>query len=113
MLARRMRATVFAVCSLLVSRSAPAFAQREVVESGRKVVNKVEPMYPDFARRSALKGTVKLEAVVDATGKVKVVKIRGGHPLLAQAAARAVSNWTWEAAPNETREAIEVQFSPQ
>jgi hypothetical protein len=61
----------------------------------------------------ALKGTVRLEAVVATTGKVKVVNIKGGHPLLAQAAARAVSNWKWEASSAETHEVVEVQFSPQ
>jgi TonB family protein len=113
MFASRIRVGVLISCSLLIGLSSPASAQQEPSESGRKVVNKVEPAYPDFARRMSLKGIVRLEAVVAATGKVKVVNIKGGHPLLAQAAARAVSNWKWEAASTETRESVEVQFSPQ
>jgi len=113
MLARRILIGVLALCSLLSSQCTVAFAQQESNEITRKVLSRVEPMYPDFARRMALKGTVKLEAVVATTGKVKVVNIKGGHPLLAQAAARAVSNWKWEASSAETHEVVEVQFSPQ
>lgn len=113
MFVRRTYVAILAFCSLFIGQSIPANAQQEQSASGRKVVNKVEPAYPDFARRMALRGTVKLEAVVAATGKVKVVNIKGGHPLLAQAAARAVSNWKWEAASSETRESVEVQFSPE
>jgi len=43
---------------------------------------------------------------------VKSVEIRGGHPLLAQAAAAAISQWKWEPANHESRETVEVNFVP-
>ena len=94
----------------MVAQSTIACAQQETIEGERKVLNKVEPTYPEFARRISLKGTVKLEAVVASTGKVRAVNIKGGHPLLAQAAVQAVSNWKWETAPSETHENVEVRF---
>jgi TonB family protein len=78
----------------------------------RKVVNKVVPQYPVLALPSRLSGMVRVEALVSASGKVKSVEIRGGHPLLAQAAAAAVSQWKWEPAGSESRETVEVKFLP-
>jgi TonB family protein len=58
-----------------------------------------------------LQGNVKVEAVVAPDGSAKTVAIRGGHPLLAQAAHDAVQKWKWVPAPKETRELIEVKFN--
>jgi TonB family protein len=59
-----------------------------------------------------ISGNVKVEAVVAPNGKVKLVEIKGGHPVLAQAAADAVSRWKWEPADHESREPVEVKFVP-
>jgi membrane protein involved in colicin uptake len=50
--------------------------------------------------------------VVAPDGSAKTVAIKGGHPLLAQAAHDAVQKWKWVAAPKETHELIEVKFNP-
>jgi membrane protein involved in colicin uptake len=55
---------------------------------------------------------VKVEAVVAPDGSAKTVEIKGGHPLLAQAAHDAVQKWKWVPAPKQTRELIEVKFNP-
>ena len=60
-----------------------------------------------------LSGTVKLEVLVQANGGVKSVQIKGGNPLLAQAAQNAVRGWKWEKAEHETTEPVECYFSPQ
>ena len=60
-----------------------------------------------------LQGSVKVEAVVAADGSAKTVAIKGGHPLLAQAAHDAVQKWKWASASKETHELIEVKFNPQ
>jgi len=51
-----------------------------------------------------LQGSVKVEAVVAADGSAKTVAIKGGHPLLAQAAHDAVQKWKWASASKETHE---------
>jgi len=60
-----------------------------------------------------LKGSVKAEALVAPNGTVKVVEIRGGHPVLVRAAQDAIYKWKWAPASHESREPIEVRFDPQ
>lgn len=90
-----------------------SIAQSSQGDSKRKVVTRVVPEYPDMARRMSLRGTVKVEATVNSNGTVKSVDIRGGHPVLAKAAADAVRKWHWETASHDTREPVEVRFDPQ
>ena len=78
----------------------------------RKIVQQSAPAYPPLARSMALQGIVRLEVLVAPEGSVKDVAIRGGHPVLAQAAAIAVRQWRWEPAPRESRETVEVKFAP-
>jgi len=86
--------------------------QSEPSESARKIVNRVTPRYPELARAMSLKGMVKVEAVVAANGTVKSVDTKGGHPILVQAAQNAIRQWKFEPSSHETRETIEIQFSP-
>jgi TonB family protein len=81
-------------------------------EAARKVVSKVSPLYPALAREMRISGNVRVEAVVAPSGKVKSVEVKGGHPVLAQAAADAVSKWKWEPDSRESRELVELKFLP-
>jgi TonB family protein len=81
--------------------------------AARKLVNRTAPAYPSLARNLALDGVVKVDVLVAADGSVKTVDVKGGHPVLAQAAAIAVRSWKWEAAAHESHELVEVKFSPQ
>jgi TonB family protein len=78
----------------------------------RKLLDRVAPAYPTLARSMALEGIVKVEALVAADGTVKSVEIKGGHPVLAQAAQNAVRHWKWEPATHESHEVVELKFSP-
>lgn len=98
--------------TILISTPLPSFAQ-EASQSARKVVTRVNPVYPAVARNLNIRGSVKLDAVVAPNGSVKSVEIKGGHPLLAQAAQNAIREWKFEPAPRETRESIEVKFNPE
>jgi TonB family protein len=88
-------------------------AQQEPSESGRKIVNRVSPQYPEIARTMNLAGSVKAEALVEPNGVVKSVEVKGGHPVLVRAAQDAIYKWKWAPAAHETREAIEVKFNPE
>jgi TonB family protein len=88
-------------------------AQQEPSESGRKIVNRVSPQYPEIARTMNLAGSVKAEALVEPNGVVKSVEVKGGHPVLVRAAQNAIYKWKWAPAAHETREAIEVKFNPE
>lgn len=78
----------------------------------RKVVNRVMPVYPSMARTLNLHGNVKVDAVVAADGTVRAVEVRGGHPILVEAAESAVRKWKFEPAQHESREPVEVIFEP-
>jgi len=86
---------------------------QEVPEGRRKGVNRVIPTYPSLARAMKLVGSVRVEAVVAPDGIVRKVEIKGGHPVLAQAAQDAVQKWKWAPASTESRELIEVKFNPK
>jgi TonB family protein len=89
-----------------------AFAQQEETPT-RKVVNRIVPTYPEMARSMNLKGIVKLDAMVAPNGTVKTVQVRGGHPVLAQAADSAIRKWKWQPATHETLESVEFKFDPR
>jgi TonB family protein len=92
---------------------APSYSPAQEPSSGeRKVLSRVTPQFPALARSMRIAGSVKLEALVEPSGKVKSVEIKGGHPLLAQSAANAVRLWRWEVAARETRELVEIHFDP-
>lgn len=80
--------------------------------AGRKVVSKVTAAYPALAREMRISGNVRVEAVVAPNGTVRFVDVKGGHPVLAQAAVDAVSKWKWEPANRESREPVELKFMP-
>jgi TonB family protein len=81
--------------------------------SDRKVKSKVNPSYPELAKKMSVSGSVKVELTVAPNGSVKSVKVIGGHPLLVDAATDAVKRWKYEAGPDETTEGpIVFNFSP-
>jgi periplasmic protein TonB len=78
-------------------------------EAGRKAVNKVQPAYPDLARKTNVHGTVKVEVVIAPNGTVKTMHPLGGHPLLIQSALEALKKWRYEPGP-ETKTIVEFRF---
>jgi len=81
-------------------------------EKTRPLERSVPPEYPDIAQRMNLAGTVQVQALVRPDGTVKEVKILGGHPLLADAAVRAIMQWKYQPAPKETVEIVKFSFGP-
>lgn len=102
---------VLSISSLLGPVSTAA-AQQITSDNGRKLLKKVDPGYPEMARRVNLAGTVKVYAVVSPDGSVKSVEPVGGSPLLVQASQDAIRKWKFVPAPAESRELIELRFHP-
>ncbi len=94
--------------------SAPAqnSSAQEQLEGKRKIVNRVDPEYPDLARKMQIRGIVKVDVSVAPNGKVKMTRVMGGNPLLAKAAVDAIEKWRWTPALQETQELIELTFYP-
>jgi TonB family protein len=82
-------------------------AQGEMV---RRAKSKVQPVYPDLARKMNITGTVKVEVTVNPNGTVKDAKVVGGHPVLAGAALDAVKKWRFEPAAMESSGVVEFKF---
>ena len=108
-----MRNALIAVVALISSfaPTSSAQSQPESSDSGRKLVRKVEPRYPEIAKRMNLGGTVRVIAVVAPDGNVKKVEPLGGSPLLVQAAQSAITQWKF-APGTESRETVELHFTP-
>jgi TonB family protein len=84
-------------------------AQSEIV---RRAKSKVQPEYPELARKMNITGTVKIEVVVSTNGTVKDAKIVGGHPVLASAALEAIKKWRFEPAAMESSGIVDFKFEP-
>jgi protein TonB len=64
-----------------------------------QLVNRVEPSYPEAARKARMEGVVILEAIITANGNVEDVKVlKSVNPLLDAAATRAVQQWKYRPA---------------
>jgi periplasmic protein TonB len=60
-----------------------------------KLIVRVDPLYPEIARRTRTTGTVELDAVIDEEGNVSALRLVSGHPFLADAAMKAVARWKY------------------
>jgi len=64
-----------------------------------QLTNRVEPSYPEAARKARMEGVVILEAIITASGSVEDVKVlKSVNPLLDSAASRAVQQWRYRPA---------------
>ena len=82
-------------------------------EGKRKAKTKVNPVYPELARRMNISGRVKVEAVISPDGHVKSVRAIGGSPVLVQPCLDAVKEWRFETASEETTQLVEFNFGQQ
>jgi protein TonB len=61
-----------------------------------RIVAKVEPLYPEEARRAGTQGTVLLDTVIAVDGSVKRLQTISGDDTLAESAAEAVRQWKFD-----------------
>ena len=75
----------------------------------RRVKTRVPPVYPEIAKRLHVFGVVKIEAKVDAEGKVRDVKTLSGNHILS--AEDAVRKWKFVTGDGESTVEVDVDFS--
>ena len=95
---------------VLVGAQQPAPQTDEIL---RRAKTRVEPFYPELARKMNITGTVKIEVTVAPNGTVKDARIVGGHPVLASAALDAAKKWRFEPAAAESTGVIDFKFEPR
>ena len=81
-------------------------------QDGRKVLSNPVPAYPEVARRMHLTGTVKVQIVIGADGRIKEKNFIGGHPVLVSAVEETLKNWKYAPASGETSTQLEFNFHP-
>lgn len=79
------------------------------------LTTRVEPEYPDAARRAHVQGMVTLDTLIGADGKVQHVNPVNGNAQLAEAAVTAVRQWRYKpyvlkGKPVPVRTQVNVQF---
>lgn len=75
------------------------------------LLTRVEPVYPEAARKSHLSGTVVLQAVINAAGRVEDLRImKSAGQLLDAAAISAVEKWIYRPATLDAR-AVKVYLT--
>jgi TonB family protein len=80
-----------------------------------KLVHRVQPAYPDEARKTRAQGAVMLHVVLSVDGVVKEMTPISGDPALARAAADAVRRWQYQPTllngkPVEVDTTVSVEF---
>ena len=114
-MSQRYVAAVLAVVTLALTLF-PCYAGAQTTQSDeivRRAKSKVDPAYPELARKMNISGTVKIEIVVAPNGTVKEARVVGGHPVLASAALDAARKWRFEPASTESKGIIDFKFEPR
>jgi TonB family protein len=101
-LSRNLSATL--AIAVLVCAALPACA------SDRKVQRRVQPVYPELAKRMHIGGTVRVEATIASDGSVTGTKTISGNKLLAPAAEDAIKKWKFAPADGPSTENIDIDF---
>lgn len=99
-----------AACALFVAVMCLAAASVRSQETVRKVLSSPTPVYPELAKQTHIAGSVKVQVVIGTDGKIKNVKVIGGHPLLVDAVQETLKNWKYAAASTETTTILQFNF---
>jgi TonB family protein len=108
-LRRFISAVLVTTVAALSVGTLPAKADQD--SGGRKCKSKVQPAYPELAKRMNLAGVVKVEVTIGTNGVVKNTKVIGGHPVLVESAVDAVKRWRYEPSSEETTTTVEFRFN--
>ena len=102
---RRGRASLLAVLALLCL-SLPSKADE------RKVQKRVQPVYPELAKRMHIGGLVRVSVTIAPDGSVTEAKALNGNKLLEQAAEDAVKKWRFVSSDAQSTVDIDINFDP-
>ena len=61
--------------------------------TGGKLISRVEPVYPEEAKQKHVEGVVRAQLSIAKDGRVALVEVMSGDPLLTEAAKQAMMQW--------------------
>lgn len=104
---RRVRTKILQVAALalLAVLALPGRAEERAVKS------RIPPVYPEIAKRMKISGVVKVQATVDAEGKVLDAKTVSGNHVLGAAAEDAVRKWKFESGSGTATVTLDINFA--
>ena len=77
-----------------------------------RLLHRVQPVYPPAAFSQKVEGTVKLQILIDANGRVRAMTVVESVPMLDDAAKDAVRQWVFAPATKDGRPVATVAFAP-
>ena len=82
-----------------------------------KLIRRIDPEYPELAKKNHIKGTVHMRIVIDRDGKVIDENVLSGDPLLAKAAIEALRQWVYRPTtinrePVQVQTDVDIDFKP-
>ncbi len=80
--------------------------------SGRTLITRIEPDYPETLRQLRIGGTVRLQVAISPQGRVEAVTLLGGNPILGESAVKAVRQWIYAAASGPSTIVVTLPFDP-
>ena len=94
--------------------SGPLRVSSAALES--RLIRRIEPHYPDVARRNGLSGSVTLRVLIATDGSVRQVRVLEGPSVLGSAAREAVSQWRYrpylvDGRPTEVETEMIIKFT--
>lgn len=78
----------------------------------RKLITRVDPVYPPALHSNHIGGTVKLKVTIASNGNVENVELVGGNPILGESAMTAVKRWVY-APGSRTKTEVSIPFDPE
>ena len=78
----------------------------------RKLIFRVEPLYPAVLLSNRIGGTVRLKVTIASNGTVEDVEMLGGNPVLGDAAIAAVKKWVYAAGRSRMATEVSIPFDP-
>ncbi len=88
--------------NIVTSRAVSAPVERTLPVGGEvqpaRLIRATPPVYPDLAKGSRIAGDVTMDALIDAAGNVRDVRVISGPALLQEAAKQALLQWKYEPA---------------
>jgi len=81
-----------------------------------KLVQRIQPEYPEIARQERIQGTIRLHAIIGKDGTIRGLRVMSGACSLSKSAYDAVKKWrysptTLEGKPVEVDTTIDVIYS--